>query len=87
MTVHIDPARPEWVVRQASACVFVHGERSRNDVLITYEAQLPVSGLRWQGFRRLGDDLSGWIDRHFAPSNDPPTPIGHPVRAQAEDCA
>ena len=23
MTVHIDPVRPEWVVRQASACVFV----------------------------------------------------------------
>ena len=45
--------------------------------LITYEAQLPAAGPRWQGFRRLRDDLSGWIDRRFPLSNDPPTPIGH----------
>ena len=50
--------------------------------LITYEAQLPVAGPRWQGFRRLRDDLSGWIDRRFALSNDPSTPIGHRVRAR-----
>ena len=55
--------------------------------LITDEAQLPAAGPRWQGFRRLRDDLSGWIDRRFALSNDPPTPIGHRVRARAEDCA
>ena len=39
-------------------------------VLITYEAQLPTAGPRWQGFRRLRDDLSGWIDRRFALSNN-----------------
>ena len=55
--------------------------------LITYEAQLPAAGPRWQGFRRLRDDLSGWIDRRFALSNDPPTPIGHSVRGGAGDCA
>ena len=58
-----------------------------NQDLITYEAQLPAAGPRWQGFRRLRDDLSGWIDRRFALSNDPPTPIGHSVRGGAEDCA
>ena len=56
------------------------------EYLITYEAQLPTAGPRWQGFRRLRDDLSGWIDRRFALSNYPPTPIGHCVRARAEDC-
>ena len=55
--------------------------------LITYESQLPAVGPRWQGFRRLRDDLSGWIDRRFALSDDPPTAIGYRVRAQAEDCA
>ena len=55
--------------------------------LITYEAQLPAAGPRWQGFRRQRDDLSGWIDRRFALSNDPPTLIGYRVRARAEDCA
>ena len=52
--------------------------------LITYEAQLPAAGGRWQGFRRLRDDLSGRIDRRFALSNDPPTAIDHHVRPQAE---
>ena len=52
--------------------------------LITYEAQLPAAGERWQGFRRLRDDLSGRIDRRFALSNDPPTAIDHHVRPQAE---
>ena len=33
-------------------------------ILITYEALLPAAGPRWQGFRRLRDDLSGWIDRN-----------------------
>ena len=53
-------------------------------ILITYEAQLPAAGGRWQGFRRLRDDLSGRIDRRFALSNDPPTAIDHHVRPQAE---
>ena len=57
-----------------------------NILLITYEAQLPAAGPRWQGFRRQRDDLSGWIDRRFALSNDPPTLIGSRVRARAEDC-
>ena len=52
--------------------------------LITYEAQLPAVRGRWQGFRRLRDDLSGRIDRRFALSNDPPTAIDHHVRPQAE---
>ena len=55
-----------------------------NTNLITYEAQLPAAGGRWQGFRRLRDDLSGRIDRRFALSNDPPTAIDHHVRPQAE---
>ena len=54
------------------------------EYLITYEAQLPAAGGRWQGFRRLRDDLSGRIDRRFALSNDPPTAIDHHVRPQAE---
>ena len=45
-------------------------ETPANENLITYEAQLPTAGPRWQGFRRLRDDLSGWIDRRFALSNN-----------------
>ena len=63
------------------------GSSWTSEILITYEAQLPVAGPRWQGFRRQRDDLSGWIDRRFALSNDPPTLIGSRVRARAEDCA
>ena len=55
--------------------------------LITYESHLPPAGPRWQGFRRLRDDLSGWIDRRFPLSNYPPTAIDHRVRARGEDCA
>ena len=53
-------------------------------ILITYEAQLPAAGGRWQGFRRLRDYLAGRSDRRFALSNYPPTAIDHHVRPQAE---
>ena len=55
--------------------------------LITSESHVPAAGPRWQGFRRLRDDLSGWIDRRFPLSNYPPTAIDHRVRARGEDCA
>ena len=61
--------------------------RIPKESLITYESHLPAAGPRWQGFRRLRDDLSGWIDRRFLLSNYPPTAIDHRVRTRAEDCA
>ena len=39
--------------------------------LIAYEAQLPATGARWQGFRGLRDDHSARIDRRLALSYDP----------------
>ena len=68
----------------AEAEKYTEGTGVPINLLITYEAQLPAAGGRWQGFRRLRDDLSGRIDRRFALSNDPPTAIDHHVRPQAE---
>ena len=70
--------------RADAAIGWTSGDNSPFWNLITYEAQLPAAGGRWQGFRRLRDDLSGRIDRRFALSNDPPTAIDHHVRPQAE---
>ena len=75
--------RSRWRRKDLGVVLQHYGVRTPWLDLITYEAQLPAAGPRWQGFRRLRDGLSGWIARRFALSNDPPTAIGH--RAQAED--
>ena len=46
VTVHIDPAGPEWVVRQASACVFVQAPSPDAAVATAARRIRPMGGWR-----------------------------------------